>query len=58
MKISVEVTKAEMEEMCCSSVSEFEKQFRVQLDEAVFDSDGNAGEDWMVEYDLRVTVTE
>lgn len=56
MKIKVEVSKAELEEMYCDSVEEFTQQLRHQLDDAITDDDGNVGEDWMVEYDLQVTV--
>ncbi|MDQ1817790.1 hypothetical protein RBA41_31265 [Massilia sp. CCM 9210] len=55
MKITVEVTKAELEEMYCESVEEFAEQLRHQLDDAISDDEGGAG-DWIVEYDLEVTI--
>lgn len=56
MKIKVEVSKVELEEMNCDSVEEFTQQLRRQLDDAIVDDEGGVGEDWMVEYDLDITV--
>lgn len=54
MKIKVEVTQADMEEMLCDSLEEFEKQLRHQLDNGVVDGDGGAGSDWMADYKLEI----
>ena len=56
MKIKVEVSNAELQEMCCDSVKEFAQQLRRQLDDAIVDDDGGDGEEWMVEYDLDITI--
>jgi hypothetical protein len=52
--IRIEVSDAELEEMDCSSVEEFEEQIRDQLDNGVLTSDGGAGSEWMTEYELEV----
>lgn len=56
MKIRIEVTKAELEERNCDSIAQFKEAIRHQIDEGVVTDDGGVGEDWMVEYDLDVTV--
>lgn len=55
MKIKVEVSEQELAEMCCDSVEEFSEQLRHQLDDAISDDEGGAG-DWMVEYNLEVII--
>lgn len=55
MKIKVEVSEQELSEMCCESADEFAEQLRHQLDDAISDDEGGAG-DWMVEYDLEVII--
>lgn len=52
--IRIEVSDAELEEMECVSLEEFEEQIRNQLDNGVVTSDGGAGSDWIAEYDLEV----
>ncbi|MDR6412977.1 hypothetical protein [Paraburkholderia terricola] len=54
MIIRIEVSDAELEEMNCTSVEEFEEQIRDQLDNGVVTSDGGAGSEWMAEYELEV----
>jgi len=55
VKITVEVSEQELSEMSCDSVDEFSEQLRHQLDDAISDDEGGAG-DWMVEYDLEVII--
>jgi len=52
--IRIKVSDAELEEMDCSSVEEFEEQIRDQLDNGVVTSDGGTGSEWMAEYELEV----
>jgi hypothetical protein len=54
MLIKVEVTNADLEEMLCDSLEEFEEQIRHQLDNGVVTDDGRAGTDWMSEYELEI----
>lgn len=54
MKIKVEVTQADLEDMLCDSLEDFENQFRHQLDNGVVDDEGGAGSDWMSEYQLEI----
>ncbi|MFM0085026.1 hypothetical protein P0D72_40175 [Paraburkholderia sediminicola] len=54
MIIRIEVSAAELEEMECASLEEFEEQIRDQLDNGVVTSDGGAGSDWMTAYELEV----
>lgn len=54
MKISVEVSDTDLEEMYCDTLEEFEEQLRNQLDNAVVTDDGGTGADWMAEYQLEV----
>lgn len=56
MKIKIEVTSSELDEMMCDSVEEFEQQIRRQLDDAIVDDEGGTGDDWMTDYDLTITV--
>jgi len=54
MIIRIEVSAAELEEMDCNSVEEFEEQIRDQLDNGVVTSDGGTGSEWLAEYELEV----
>lgn len=54
MKIRVEVSQSELDEMMCDSVGDFYRLLRKQLDEAIVDEDGGAGVDWMTDYELVV----
>lgn len=54
MKIRIEVTDAELDEMGCDSLPEFELSMRGQLDDGVITDDGGAGSDWMVDYELEI----
>lgn len=57
MRIHIQVTKAEIEEMDCDSLEEFKERIIQQLDEGIVTDDGGAGGDWMVEYQLDVSVS-
>lgn len=54
MKIKIEVTDADLEEMEVDTLEEFEKAMRHQLDNGVIDDEGGAGVDWMAEYQLEI----
>lgn len=54
MKFKIEVTAAELDEMGCDSIAEFEQEIRHQLDNGVVTDDGGNGTDWMVGYELEV----
>ncbi|MFL9935317.1 hypothetical protein P0D88_40925 [Paraburkholderia sp. RL18-103-BIB-C] len=54
MIIRIEVSDAELEEMECTSLEEFEEQIRDQLDNGVVTSDGGTGSEWMAEYELEI----
>lgn len=54
MLIKVEVTDADLGEMLCDSLEEFEERFRHQMDNGVVTDDGGAGSDWMNEYQLEI----
>ena len=56
MKIRIEVSAEELEDMYLDTVEEFEASIRHQLDNGIVSSDGEAGVDWMVEYDLEVVL--
>lgn len=56
MKIKVEVTRDELDEMGCDSPAEFQELFRHQIDNGVASNDGEAGVDWMVEYELEIVL--
>lgn len=56
MKIKIEVTNGEIEEMGCDSVEDFEKAIKHQIDNGIIDDEGGNGEDWMTEYELVITV--
>ena len=54
MKIRVEATAEEIDEMGCDSLEEFEQAIRHQLDDGIVTDDGCAGVDWMSDYELEV----
>lgn len=54
MKIRIEVSPDEMDEMGCDSIAEFEQEIRHQLDNGVVTDDGGNGTDWMVGYELEI----
>lgn len=58
MRIKVEVTDADLEEMASDSLEEFEREFRNQLDNGVVTDDGGAGVDWMADYHLEIVNVE
>lgn len=55
MKIAIEVSKAELEEMM-STPEEFKRDFLAQLNDGVIGDEGSTGEDWLVGFTLEVTV--
>ncbi len=54
MIIRIEVTDADLVEMECDSLDEFEERICDQLDNGVVTNDGGAGADWLAEYELEV----
>ncbi|MBA9846806.1 hypothetical protein [Ralstonia pickettii] len=58
MKIKVEVTRDELEEMDCDSPAEFQAVLRHQIDKGVASDDGEAGVDWMVDYELEIVLVD
>lgn len=54
MKIRIEVSLAELDEMGCDTIAEFEQDIRHQLDNGIVTDDGGNGTDWMVAYELEV----
>lgn len=54
MEILIKVSQAELDEMGCDSVAEFEQEIRHQLDNGVVTDDGGNGTDWMVDYELEI----
>ena len=54
MKIRIEVTDADLDEMGCDSLKEFEEDIKNQLDNGIVTDDGGAGVDWMCAYQLEV----
>lgn len=57
MKIRIEVTDENLDEMACDSIKEFEQAIRHQLDNGIVTDDGGAGLDWMCDYQLEVVKT-
>ncbi|WP_273806337.1 MULTISPECIES: hypothetical protein [unclassified Pseudomonas] len=57
MKVRIEVTADELEDMGCDSVEELETRLREQLDSVVGDA-GEAGSDWLVSYELTAKLGE
>lgn len=56
MKVSVQVAPQELKEMGFDDIGEFKAHLRHQLDNGVASDDGESGEDWMVPYELEVTL--
>jgi hypothetical protein len=54
MKIKIEVTADDLEQMNCETLAEFEDGIRHQLDNGVVTNDGGAGVDWMANYELEI----
>lgn len=52
MKVRIEVTTDELEDMGCDSVEELEARLPEQLDSGVVGDAGEAGSDWLVAYEL------
>jgi hypothetical protein len=56
MKIKVELSSDELAEMQFESIEEFMNQMVYQLNDAVLTRNGNAGADWMVDYQLDAEI--
>lgn len=56
MKIKIEVTPAELQEMGADSADELKQMLIEQLDEGVVGDDGDAGADWLSSYTVDVVV--
>lgn len=56
MKVRIEVTTDELEDMGCDSVEELEARLREQLDSGVVGDAGDAGSDWLVSYELTANL--
>ncbi len=52
MKVPIEVTVDELEDMGCDSVEELAARLREQLDSGIVGEAGEAGSDWLVSYEL------
>ena len=52
MKVRIEVTADELEDMGCDSVEELAARLREQLDSGAVGDAGEAGSDWLVSYEL------
>lgn len=58
MKVRIEVTTDELEDMGCDSVEELAARLREQLDSGVVGDAGEAGIDWLVSYELTAKLGE
>ncbi len=59
MKITIELSAADVEELKefgLDGADEIEQQFRMQLDDGVVGNDGEAGSDWMPDYELVLQI--
>lgn len=56
MKFNVELKPGELKKMGFDTVDEFKAHLRNQLDNGVATDDGESGQDWMVPYELDVTL--
>jgi hypothetical protein len=56
MKIKIEVTQAELDEMEFESADECKERMRAQIEDGVVGTDGEAGEDWLVDFELDIVV--
>lgn len=52
MKVRIEVTTDELEDMGCDSVEELAARLLEQLDSGIVGEAGEAGSDWLVTYEL------
>ena len=52
MKVRIEVTTDELEDMGCDSVDELAARLREQLDSGIVGEAGEAVSDWLVSYEL------
>lgn len=58
MKITVEVSQAELDEILADDLKGFEGMLRYQLDEAISTDDGGNGSDWMPDYELKLVLSD
>jgi len=58
MKVRIEVTTDELEDMGCDSVEELAARLREQLDTGIVGDAGEAGCDWLVSYELTAKLGE
>ena len=58
MKVRIEVTTGELEDMGCDSFEELAARLREQLDIGVVGDSGEAGSDWLVSYELTAKLGE
>ena len=58
MKITVQVTQSELDEMEFDSVSDFGPRMQAQIMDGVVGDAGEAGADWLVNFDLDVVVVD
>lgn len=56
MKIKAEVSQAELDEMKLESADELKARVHEQIHDGVVGYDGEAGQDWLVEFELDVAV--
>lgn len=56
MKVRIEVTTDELEDMGCDSIEELEALLREQLDSGVVGDAGEAGGDWLVSCELTANL--
>jgi hypothetical protein len=56
MKIKIELSSDELAEMQFESIEEFMNQMVYQLNDAVLTLNGNAGADWMVDYQFDAEI--
>lgn len=58
MKVRIEVTTDELDDMGCDSVDELAARLREQLDSGIVGEAGEAGSDWLVSYKLTAKLAE
>lgn len=58
MKITVTLTRHDLDEADCESVEQFKTKFLHQLNEGVIDEEGNNGEDWLPGFTVDVLLVD
>lgn len=56
MKITVEATPAEMQEMGADTPDELKQMLLEQLNEGALGRDGEVGEDWIAPFSLEIVI--